>query len=190
MAKNRENARIWGADLEGGVWHAPKGTTAPDWEDGITEPTTPWVEFGWLGEDGVEFEQSTDTESLKAWPGASLMRKVTTSLERTWKFMALEETAATLGFVHPGLTFAETAPGSGVYKGTVPETHQPKEVAAIFFFKDGPNLKAAVCPSVTFDLTSAVPHKFDDLTAYEFTATTLGEYDLYVVSESGEFLPA
>lgn len=187
MAKNRENARIWGAGLEGGVYHAPKGTTAPVWTTEVTEPITPWAEFGWLGEDGVEFEQSTDSESLKAWPSGVVLRKVTTSLERTWKFLALEETAATLGFVHPGTTFAETAAGSNVYKGSVPESHVPVEMAGIFFFQDGVNRKAAVCPDVIFELSSSVAHKFDDLTAYEFTATTLGGYDLYVATE-GDFL--
>ena len=189
--KVRENVRIWGAGLEGGVYHAPKGTTPPAWTTEITEPADPWLEFGWLDDDaGVEFEQSTDSESFKGWPGGVVLRKVTTSLERTWKFMALEETAATLGFVHPGLVFTETAADSGVYKGTVPENHQPVEVAAIFFFQDGVNYKAAVCPAVVFELSSSVPHKFDDLTGYEFTATTMGEYDIFVVAADGSFLPA
>lgn len=188
MAKTRENARIWGAGLEGGVWTAPKGTTAPDWSSSMDAPSTPWAEFGWLGEDGPEFEQSTDSEDLKGWPGGVTIRKKTTSLARTFKFMALEETALTLGFVHPGLTFAETGARTGIFKGTVPATHDPVEVAAIFFYQDGDNLKAAVCPAASIELSSSVPHKFDEITAYEFTATVIGEYDLYVLAADGVFI--
>lgn len=182
--KNRDNARIWGAGLEGGVWAAPKGSTAPTWTTDISTPVAPFWELGWLGEDGIDFEQSADSETLKAWPGGVVMRKVTTSLDRTWTFMALEETAPVLGLAHPGLTFSETATSSGVYKGTVPATHAPVEMAGIVFFQDGLYRKAAVCPAMLFELSSSVPHKFDELTAYEFTATTIGEYDLYV--EAGE----
>lgn len=179
MAKDRENIRIYGDD-DTGVWVAPKGTTGPT-EAAILsgEFVAPAVEIGWLGDDGIDFDRGGDSTTFRAYQGGNIVRKKA-SAEDTFKFFALEETALTLGLMYPGMvTTAGTDPT--VTKHTVGQPISD-ERAWIVPFVDGAYRKVAVIPSGEVTERGTVPHKFDELTAYEFTVSIYGNFDIYIVA--------
>ncbi|PAX86768.1 phage tail protein, partial [Streptomyces albidoflavus] len=67
---------------------APKGTAAPT--DLTADWPTGWVDLGYLYDDGVSMEYSTDSEDITAWQSLSPVRKVLTSVDMTLGFTAIE----------------------------------------------------------------------------------------------------
>lgn len=184
MAKVRDNIRIYGDDPSG-VWVAPKGTTGPT---ALEAPPAGFDELGWLSEDGVDFDQDIDSEDFKAHQGAATVRRKVTGVDRKFTFQCLEETALVLGIAHPGLVFTETAPASGVFRGTVPAGHATVERAWVIDEVDGEVTKRYVAPTGEATLSSAVAHKNDEMTVYEFELTLLGEWD--IITNSPTFAAA
>lgn len=167
MAKNRDNVRVYG-DLDSDVFLAPKGSTLPT---DLDDPTDPFESLGWLSEDGVDFEVTTDSEKFKGWQGGTTLRTKITSTEKTITFQALEET--------PGVTelyFGHKAPTvtTGLAKVDLPEGIGTVERAAVFKFIDGAVTKFLCCELIQITDRGTVSHKNDDMTVYEFTAEIVG----------------
>lgn len=171
MAKDRTNVRIYGDDASG-VWVAPKGSTGPTT---LTAPTTPFVELGWLSEDGVDLDRSEDVSEFKAWQGGTTLRKKVTSVEDTFKFVCLEENAATLGLYYKGVT-ATTATGVDTY--AIANQAVSDERAWVVDFYDGTVQKRLVVPSGEVTGRTTVSHKNSDMTMLEFTVTIYGSYSV------------
>jgi len=171
MAKDRDNVRIYGDDASG-VWVADKGTTGPT---SLAAPGVGFEEVGWLGEDGVDLDRSEDVSEFKAWQGGSTLRKKVTSQEDTFKFVALEETALTMGLYYKGVT-ATTATGVDTY--AITDQAASDERAWVIDFVDGAITKRYVVPSGEVTGRATVPHKNSDLTMYEFTVTIYGDYSI------------
>ncbi|MFT9821153.1 hypothetical protein, partial [Lysinibacillus sp. NPDC056185] len=113
MSKDLANIRVYGDDSSA-VWVAPKGTVGP--ED-LATPEADFTELGWIGEDGITLSRSTDVQEFKAWQGGTIVRKKVTKTDNTFKFQCLEETAVTLGLMHPGISGSTTA---GVTRARIP----------------------------------------------------------------------
>lgn len=176
MAKNNANIRVYGGD-NGGVWVAPKGTTAPT---DLAAPSTPWAEVGWLSDNGIELEQKADKKKFYAWQGGTVVKVSVSKAERTFTIECLEETAAVLGLIHPGLTFTTTgvAPNQ-IAKGTVPGGITSVEKAFIIDAEDSDgHIKRYNVPDGSIDPSTKVSHKFDDLTVYTFVVDVLGDFDI------------
>lgn len=171
MAKDRDNVRIYGDDASG-VWVAPKGTTGPV---GLAAPGVGFVEVGWLGEDGVDFERSEDVSDFKAFQGGTSLRKKVTSVDDTFKFVALEETATTLGLYYKGVT--GTA-GTGIETYEITDQAVSDERAWVVDLVDGAETKRYIVPSGEVTGRATVGHKNSDLTMYEFTVTIYGDYSI------------
>lgn len=179
MAKNRSNIRVYG-DLDSGVYLAPKGSTLPET---LTEPVDPFVELGWLSEDGIDLEVSTEAEKFKGWQGGATLRTKVTSTDKTITFQCLEET--------PGVTelyFDHGAPTvtAGVARIDLPEGIGTVERAAIFRFIDGDVTKFLCCESIEITERGTVGHKNSDMTIYEFTAEIIG--DSYILTDAPAYL--
>ena len=69
MALNADNVRV---GLNGNVYVAPKGTTAPADLTSAWDPA--WKDLGYLNDDGVEMEYGTDVEDIMAWQSLSPVR--------------------------------------------------------------------------------------------------------------------
>ena len=169
MTKQADNARFYG-DLASGVWVAPKGTTFPA---DLVIPTTPWVEVGWLHEDGIPFERDTDAQELKAYQGSKLMRRRVTTNGEKLTFASLEENRPTLELAFPNGTFDTTA---GVTRLT-PTGEASKETACIVDVIDGDIQKRYEVIRGDIALTGTVEHKDTDATVHTFELT-LYEYEL------------
>ena len=171
MAKDRDNVRIYGDDASG-VWVADKGTTGPTT---LATPAAGFTEVGWLSEDGVDLDRSEDVAEFKGWQGGSTLRKKVTSQEDTFKFVALEETALTMGLYYKGVA-ATTATGVDTF--AITNQAASDERAWVIDFVDGTTTKRYVVPSGEVTGRATVPHKNSDLTMYEFTVTIYGDYSI------------
>lgn len=172
MAKDRDNVRIYGDDASG-VWVAPKGTTGPTT---LAAPGAGFVEVGWLDDDaGVDVERTEEVSEFKAWQGGTTLRKKVTSVEDSFKFVCLEETALTMGLYYKGATVT-TATGVD----TIAVTNQAvsDERAWVVDFVDGAVTKRYVVPSGEVTGRETISHKNSELTMLAFTVTIYGDYQI------------
>lgn len=175
MAKNTDNIRVYG-DLTSEVFLAPKGSTLPTVL--TADPTTPFVGFGWLSEDGINLSVSTDVEKFKGWQGGATLRTKVTSVEKTFSMTCLEETpgVSELYWGHAAVTAAMTsgtAPNK-VTKVDLPEGIGTIERAAVIKFVDGTVMKWLCCTNVQVSERGEVSHTNSDMTGYEFTFDIIG----------------
>lgn len=140
MALTADNVRV---GLNGNVYVAPKGTTAP--ADLTTAWGAAWQDFGYLNDDGVEMEYSTDVEDIMAWQSLSPVRRVLTSVEMTLAFTAIELRATTITQYFPDSTITEVTAGT-VYKLDIPSAPGPAEFAFGFEWMDGDIVNRVVIP--------------------------------------------
>lgn len=128
LTRNSDNVRIFG-DLRDAVWAAPVGTTLP--VDLTLELPTPWVPFGWLSEDGISYEPSTDVQKIKAHQGGATVRTKVTSTEKTLGFTALESHPLTRKAFDGAKDPVLTATGSGIARLELPEAIGVTEFALV-----------------------------------------------------------
>jgi len=93
----------------GGIHIAPEGTTAPV---DLTALAAPWVNIGYVGEDGVTFTLSRDTEDIMAWQSAEAVRRLVTAepKELTFELLEFDPESVELAFRGGDLTVTGTAP--------------------------------------------------------------------------------
>lgn len=129
MANDADNVR---AGLDGSIYVAPIGSTAPT--DLTTAWDTAWVELGFLTEDGVEMNYSTDVEDINAWQSLSPVRRILTGVDMTMGFTAIELKADSIKLYFPDSTLSTTA---GVHKLDIPSSPAPAEMALGLEWRDG-----------------------------------------------------
>ncbi|MFJ4418291.1 hypothetical protein [Streptomyces sp. NPDC088925] len=130
MANDADNVRV---GLNGSVYIAPKGTTAP--ADLSSPWGTGWVDLGYLSDDGVSLEYSTDSEDINAWQSLSPVRKVLTSVNMTLGFTAIELKTSTITLYFPSATMEDNA--GTVHKLSIPAAPTPDERAIGLEWRDG-----------------------------------------------------
>lgn len=175
MAKNIENIRSYG-DIESGVWIAPVGTDLPV-DFGKLGPA--FVELGWVSEDGVEEEHTSDKAEFKAWQGGTIVKVKRTSAGFKATVSAIEENDVVRGLIHRGQTADTTAPGVKRFnrKGLTASDDR----AVVLDYYDGGVRKRSVLASADIALTGSIAHKNDDLTIHQFEIQEQGDagYTLY-----------
>lgn len=130
MATDADNVRV---ALNGSVYIAPKGTTAPA---DLTEAWgTGWVDLGYLSDDGVELNYSTDTEDVNAWQSLSPVRKILTGVDMTLGFTCIELKTSTATLYFPSATMTDVS--TGVHKLAIPAAPTPDERAIGLEWTDG-----------------------------------------------------
>jgi len=185
VAKNYDNVRVYG-DVESEVFWAPKGTSLPVALG--TDPIAPFWAFGWLSEDGIDLEVSTDVEKFKGQGGVTLRTKIT-STEKTVTVQALEETPGVSGlyFGHGDAAVTGTAPDK-VAKIDLPESIPTVQGAAVFKFVDGAVEKWLCCELVEISARGTLSHSAGSMATYEFTLDILG--DSYILTNAPAFIAA
>jgi hypothetical protein len=181
VAKDYNAIRVYG-DLDSEVYFAPKGSTLPTT---LADPTTPFDAVGWLSEDGVSLNISTDVTKFKAWQGGSTLRTKVTSTEKSFKIQCLQETPGVteLFFDHGAATVA-----GGVAKIDLPEGIGTVERTAVVKFIDGDVTKFLCCETVQVTARGELAHKNSEMTAYELTLEIIGPS--YILTDAEAYIPA
>lgn len=68
--------------VTGALRTAPKGSTAPT---GMEAYETPWVDLGWISDEGITENRETDTTPFTPWQSNSPIRVATTSEVISWE---------------------------------------------------------------------------------------------------------
>ena len=130
MALNADNVRV---GLNGNIYMAPKGTTAPT--DLDTAWAAGWLDLGYMSEDGVSLEFSTDVQDINAWQSLSPVRRVLTSVDMTMGFTAIELKKQTVTLYFPGATMTDVS--GTVHSLAIPAAPGPQEFAFGLEWIDG-----------------------------------------------------
>lgn len=186
MTKNYDNIRVYG-DLDSEVFFALKGSTLPTAI--TTDPTDPFWAVGWLSDEGVNLEVSTDVEKFKGWQGGTTLRTKVTSTEKTVTIQALEETPGVteLFYGHGAPTITGTG-ATAVAKIDLPESIPTIQRAAVFKFVDNGVEKWLCCELVEISGRGTVAHTNSSMTTYEFTLDILG--DSYILTNAPAYTAA
>ena len=175
--KNYDNIRVYG-DADSGVWVADKGADGPT--DLATEPAE-FTELGWLSEDGISLDRSEDATSFRAHQGGTVVRRKKTSVEDSFTFQCLEETADAMGLRYAGQTPVLTEAGGDVAKVTVTNQTKDDPRAWVVDEFDGDVHTRYVVP-VGHAGSGSLAYSNSSMTVYEFTVTIIGDYEVYTNS--------
>jgi hypothetical protein len=93
MSNDTANVLVGKPVVSGGVLTAPLATALPT--DATTTLNVAFVGVGYISEDGVTQTIGADTSDIKSWDG-SIVRKVQTSHDVTFKFTMIETNANSL----------------------------------------------------------------------------------------------
>lgn len=176
--KNPDNARFYG-DLASAVYVAPKGTTGPTT---LAAPVG-FEELGWLSEDGITFDRDEDSTVLRAYQGATVIRRKTNSVDDSFTFQCLEETATVLGLYYKGQEPTVTGTGaSAVARINLSDQARQDDRAFVVDVVDGDIVKRHVIPNGSVGAGS-LTYSNGDATVYEFTVSINGD-GAYILTNS------
>ena len=139
MALDADNVRV---GLDGNIYMAPTGTAAPT--DLTTAWAAAWADLGYMSEDGVNLEFSTDVEDINAWQALSPVRRVLTGVSMTLGFTAIELKTKTVTAYFPGATMTDVS--GTVHRLDIPSSPGPQEMAFGLEWRDGSITNRLVIP--------------------------------------------
>ena len=183
MPNNVNNILIFGHD-DAAVWMAPLGSTAPV---DLAAPTTPFVDLGWLSDEGINLADKPEQSDFYAHQGGTLVASVVTKDERTIKFQCLESTAKQLGLYFSGLTITTTGSAPNQYHGG--EVKGSRSLSRAFIFDDyainqslpggAPIHERYVIPKGVVSDKAELVFKRDEMRVWEYTVKILGSFFVY-----------
>lgn len=144
---------------------APTGTAAP------TDPTTAlnaaFKDLGFISEDGLTEAVNQSTNEVKAWDG-TVVRKLTTGQEKTFKIKFLESNGNVLDLYYskPTIAFA-----TGVTTMTVKPASSRDLRAFVFDVIDGSKHKRIWIPNGEVTDRGEIGYKNGEPSSYEVTIT-------------------
>lgn len=180
--KNADNVRIYGG-LDDAVWIAPLGTLLPT--DLTLDLPDPWVELGWLAEDGIPLSMTTDVQSFRGHQGGSLLRRKVVSTEKGISFTALEESPVVWKLYFGAGDPVETSAGSGVARVDLPESVGSQSYAAVVQLNDEDVTKFLCVERLDIGDREDVAHSGTDLTGYGISGSIIG--DAYLLTNAPAF---
>lgn len=150
----------------GKIYSAPVGTTAPT--DTTTAWATGWIDLGTIFEDGLTTSFNEDSSDIKQWGGGTV-RKLITSSETTFQFVALESNPEVME------RFYRSAPTAGAVeiKGAV---RDPRAWGIDIL--DGATHLRYVIPNGEITARGDVVYKADQAAQYDFTVTAYQDANL------------
>ena len=181
--RNSDNIRVFGS-LDDALWLAPVGTVMPTTLD-LMLPS-PWVPAGWLSDDGIPVEISTDVEKFKAHQGSTTVRTKVTSTEKPISFTLLEKTPLALK-LHQNAA-DPVAAGSGVARVDLPEGIGVVSMAAVLVTRDEAVIDFLCMEKIEIGEREAVPHAADEISGYGMSAEIVGAS--YMLTNAPAFLEA
>lgn len=169
--KNYDNVRVYGDD-DSGVWVGDKGATMPT---GLDEPAE-HTELGWLSEDGISFDRAEEATSFRAHQGGTVVRRKKTSVEDSFTFQCLEETADAWGLRYAGQKPVMEADGKTA-RITVKNQTRDDARSWVVDEYDG-DVHTRYLVDVGHAGTGSLVYSNSAMTVYEFTVTIIGDYEI------------
>jgi len=167
MSGDAKNTSLW---AEADVWIADVGTAFPTFD---SAPGAGWSLVGLLdGEEGLTEAREEETGEHYAW-GGGLYKRTKSKHKRTFRFVALEDNAATFRLVNPG---SERVAANGVITSTIAiPTTDP--VAIIFEVREGSRKKRRQIKTVEITEVAEIKDSETEPTVYDLTALIFPEAD-------------
>ena len=176
MAKVYENVHLYdGLDSEVAV--APKGSTLPE---GIGASADPFVEVGWISEDGIEEEVDASDESVRAFQGRKIVKRFIPEAEVSFTFQCLEENAVVHGLKTRG---AAVTVENGVAK-TIRDRETALDERAWRIRLIADDLTEKVYVFVGMHTLGSVAHQSSEVTLHEYTIKPVGDVIEYTDNPS------
>ena len=179
--KNADNVRIYGG-LNDAIWIAPYGTVLPTTLD--LDLPSPWVELGWLSEDGIPLSLSANVESFRGHQGGALIRRKATSSEKGINFTALEESPVVAQMYYGAA--APTLVTPGVARMDLPESVGNKPYSAVVQLTDEDVIKFLCIERLEIGDREDVSHAGTEISGYGMSGAIIG--DSYLLTNAPAFL--
>lgn len=156
--------------VTGGIYVAPDGTSIP--VDPNTSLNVAFEELGYADESGVVEQQNEQTQDIRAWQGAALVRRVQTQHDATWTFTAIETNEVVLEQYYGNFS-GSLADGEVRIHGGLPG-RKPWVIEVI----DGEDLLRIVIPEGEVTSRGQVTYNNGSPIGYQMTVTGYPSDDL------------
>lgn len=150
--------------VDGGIYFAPAGTTAPT--NATTALASTFKNLGYISEDGVTNSLSKETNEIKEW-GGDTVDTVLTGQSDTFKFKFIESfNIDTLKCIYGTSNVSES---SGAITVTVNAAEAPSGVYVIDMIQKGNRMKRIVIPNGKITELGDIVYKADEAVGYDVT---------------------
>lgn len=165
MALNEDLVRV---GITGSVHCAPVGTTLPTT---IVAALTGFTEVGLITPDALTESLEVTKEILRAWQRPTGVRTLTTEVNWTWQFQAMEASPLVLELFYGG---AESVVAGGIATTTIPVLPADTEKAWVIEIVDGSITTRYVIPKGDITERGETVHRGTEGTVYDLTVAVLG----------------
>lgn len=166
MANTNTYVTTGSAQITGGIYVAATTANLPT---DATSSLSGFTSLGYVGEDGLEVEQSRDTTAVKSWDGGTV-RNLQTSYEETFKFKLIESINVDVLKAVYGSSNVTVDSSGNISIATTPDALPEK--AWVFEMKTLDDAKwRIVVPKGQITSIDAIAYKNDEPIAYSVTVT-------------------
>lgn len=185
MALTEELVRV---GVTGHVYAAPLGTALPD--DIATPLNAAFEEVGLISEEALVESLEVTKELLRAWQRPTGVRTLTTEVNWTWQFAAMETSPIVLELYYGG---ALSTVDAGISTTSIPAWPGSTEKAWVIEIEDGDVNTRFVIPKGDVTEREEINHVNTDGTMYGITVAVLGtdiDYMGYRITDDPDFATA
>ena len=160
MAVNAAKVLVGAPDqaTTGAICVAPLGTTLPT--SAIWTPATPFIDSGYVSEDGLELAPDISTADIRDWSGA-LVRRLLDTFDGTltWSMIQLDEASAKIAFGDENVTVTPATKTHGTQLQVDLGATLPAPRTWVFRMKDGDNRMLIVVGNGQITTVDTIPFK-------------------------------
>lgn len=166
MALNEDLVRV---GITGHVYAGPVGTPLPT--DTTTALNAAFQEVGLITPDALTESLEVTKEILRAWQRPTGVRTITTEINWTWQFQAMESSPIVLELYYGG---GESNVAGGVATTNIPVLPTETEKAWVIEIIDGDVTTRYAIPKGDVTERGETPHRGSEGTVYDLTVAVLG----------------
>lgn len=170
--------------VAGAIFRAPLGTTLPT--DASTALAAAFLDLGYVSEDGVTNNNTSDTDTINAWGGQEVL-VIQNEKTDEWTFTLIESMSANVLKTIYGDANVTVGSG-GLITVNATASQLPDQIYVIDMQLKGGALKRVVIPNGSIGEMGEITYKDDEAIGYELTINALP--DTNGVSHYEYILPA
>lgn len=181
---NNANVRVYGSMFDA-IWWAPLTAEFPvieTVEDLLKDFPEPWVNIGWLNEDGIPLQVSANIEEMNGHQGGTMLRTKVTQTKKGFQIGALEEApqVTSLFFDHG----TPVAHGTGLARVELPKGIGTVAGKSMIITADDDIVKVVRSTRTEIGEREDVSHTNSAISGYTMSAAMVGETDIITNAES------